>query len=289
MDSKPKIGFIGQGWLGKNYADDFEKRGFDIVRYAKEAEYAGNADKIKDCDIVFVAVPTPTTQNGFDGSIIPKVLPLVGKGKIAVIRSTLKPGTTEELQKQFPDIFIFHAPEFLAEKTAKDDADHPKRNIVGMPVNSPEYKEKAQTIVSILPKASYELVTGSTEAELIKYGGNAFLMWKVLFGNIMYEISDKLGADYNKVQEAMGADPRIGPSHLKVIDESGHPGSIAGRGAGGHCFIKDFAVLTDVYQERVGEAEGVKLMEAFESKNNKLLKDSGKDLDLLHEVYGDSV
>ena len=287
MDSKLKIGFIGQGWLGKNYADDFEKRGFEVVRYAKEEPYTGNANLIKDCDIVFVAVPTPTTPQGFDGSIVPKVLPLVGKGKIAVVRSTLMPGFTKELQKQFPEIFIFHAPEFLAEKTAAEDAAHPKRNIVGMPVDSAEFREKAKTILSISPKSPYELITGSTEAELIKYGGNAFLMWKVLFANIMYEVSDSLGADYEVVRNALGADPRIGPSHLKVMDESGHPGSIAGRGAGGHCFIKDFAVLRRLYKNMGGDPEGLRVLEALEAKNNKLLKESGKDLDLLRGVYGD--
>lgn len=287
MDSKPKIGFIGQGWLGKNYADDFESRGFSVVRYAKEPTYAANAELIQDCDIVFIAVPTPTTPEGFDGSIVPKVLPLLGKGKTAVVRSTLMPGFTKELQKEFPDIFIFHAPEFLAEKTAAEDAAHPKRNIIGMPRNTPVFHEKALVVLSILPKAPYELVTGSTEAELIKYGGNSFLMWKVLFANVMYELSEKLGADYETVRAALGADPRIGPSHLKVIDESGHPGSVAGRGAGGHCFIKDFAVLSQMYRELVGEEEGAKLLEALEEKNNKLLKDSGKDLDLLKGVYGE--
>ena len=288
MDSKAlKIGFIGQGWLGKNYADDFERRGFSIVRYARDPQFAENKEKIAECDIVFVAVPTPTTPEGFDGSIVPTVLPLVGKGKIAVVRSTLKPGFTKELQKQFPDRFIFHAPEFLAEKTAAEDTAHPKRNIVGMPEDTPEYREKAALILSILPKAPYELATGSTEAELIKYAGNSFLMWKVLFGNVMYEISEKMGADYEAVRDAMGADPRIGPSHLKVIDESGHPGSVLGRGAGGHCFIKDFAVLSRLYRDIVGEEEGARLMQAFETKNNKLLKDAGKDLDLLKGVYGD--
>jgi UDPglucose 6-dehydrogenase len=286
MDLKPKIGFIGQGWLGKNYADDFERRGFEVVRYAKEEPYTGNAEKIKECDIVFVAVPTPTTPEGFDGSIIPKVLPLVGEGKIAVIRSTLKPGFTKEMHHRFPGIFVFHAPEFLAEKTAADDAANPKRNIVGIPEDTPEYREKAKQVLSVLPKSPYESVMGSTEAELVKYAGNSFLMWKVIFANVMYDIAQKMGADYEAVREAMGADPRIGPSHLKVIDESGHPGSVKGRGAGGHCFIKDFAVLADVYADTVGDAEGVQLMRAFEEKNNKLLKDSGKDLDLLSDTYG---
>jgi len=289
------IGFIGQGWLGKNYADDFERRGFSVVRYSKEPEYAGNAEKIKECDIVFVAVPTPTTPNAeggknkthFDGSILPKVLPLVGEGKIAVIRSTLAPGTTKELQKQFPKIFVMHAPEFLAEKTAADDAAHPQRNIVGTPARTPEYEAKAKLVLSVLPKAPYELVTGSTEAEIIKYAGNSFLMWKVLFGNVIYDIAHELDADYGAISDALGKDPRIGSSHLKVVDESGHPGSVAGRGAGGHCFIKDFAVLADVYAELVGDPEGVALMRAFEEKNKKLLRDSGKDIDLLSGVYGE--
>ncbi|MBI3573710.1 hypothetical protein HY090_01530 [Candidatus Kaiserbacteria bacterium] len=290
MDQKAlKIGFIGQGWLGKNYADDFERRGFPVIRYAKEPQYAGNAEHIQECDIVFVAVPTPTTPKGFDGSIVPSVLSLVGEGKTVVVRSTLKPGFTKELQMQFPKLFVFHAPEFLAEKTAAEDAAHPKRNIVGMPEDSPEFRKRAKEVLSILPKAPYELITGSTEAELIKYGGNAFLMWKVLFANIMYELSQKAGADYEVIRAALGADPRIGPSHLNPIDESGHPGSVKGRGAGGHCFIKDFAVLSDMYREMGGDAEGIKLLEAFEAKNNKLLKDSGKDLDLLKGVYGDSV
>ena len=46
-------------------ADDFEARGYDIVRYALEEPYKANKDKIKECQIVFIAVPTPTTEEGF--------------------------------------------------------------------------------------------------------------------------------------------------------------------------------------------------------------------------------
>ena len=104
---KQKIGFIGQGWIGKNYANDFEQRGLNVVRYALEEEYKGNIEKIKECDIVFIAVPTPTTQKGFDYSIVEKSLELVGEGKTAIIKSTILPGTTDTLQKKFPKIFVF--------------------------------------------------------------------------------------------------------------------------------------------------------------------------------------
>ena len=99
MENK-KIGFIGQGWIGKNYADDFEKRGYNVVRFALEEPYIQNKDKIKDCDIVFIAVPTPSTPTGFDSSILKKAVKNIGKGKIAVIKSTLLPGITEEIQQE---------------------------------------------------------------------------------------------------------------------------------------------------------------------------------------------
>jgi UDP-N-acetyl-D-mannosaminuronate dehydrogenase len=74
-----KIGFIGQGWIGKNYADDFESRGFDVVRYSLEDEYVINKGLISGCDVVFIAVPTPTKNGVFDDSIVREALGLVGK------------------------------------------------------------------------------------------------------------------------------------------------------------------------------------------------------------------
>ena len=115
------IGFIGQGFIGKNYADDFEDRNFNIIRYDLE-NYKNNKEKIKNCAIVFIAVPTPTTINGFDSSILENVLSLVGENKIAVIKSTIQVGTTRTLQNKYKDITIIHSPEFLTEKDAKKDA-----------------------------------------------------------------------------------------------------------------------------------------------------------------------
>jgi len=41
--------------------------------------------------LFFIAVPTPTTPNGFDYSIVQSVMKYVGKGKVAVIKSTILP------------------------------------------------------------------------------------------------------------------------------------------------------------------------------------------------------
>lgn len=282
-----QIGFIGQGFIGKNMADDFEERGYAVVRYALEEPYVGNRFAIADCDIVFIAVPTPTTPAGFNCDALEAVLPIVGSGKIAVIKSTIVPGTTKRLQEQFPDILVLHSPEFLREKQAAEDSRQPLRNIVGLPERSDRYASTAKQVMSVLPPAPYQLICDSTEAEMIKYGGNTFLAMKVIYMNLLYDLAQAQGVSYEVVAEAMAADPRIGSSHMQVIDASGHPGSVAGRGAGGHCFPKDLAALREVYAAKVGEdAVGIALLRALEAKNNQLLRDTNKDLDLLEGIYG---
>lgn len=275
-----KIGFIGQGWIGKNYADDFENRGYDVVRYALEEPYAVNKGAIALCDIVFIAVPTPTTESGFDDSIVRSVLPSVGKGKIAVIKSTIVPGTTEALQEAHPDIFVMHSPEFLVELTAAYDAAHPKRNIVGIPKDTDTYRAHAESVLSVLPEAPYKTIMRARDAEFVKYAGNCYLFTKVMFMNMLYDLVVGMGGDWDKIKEALIHDPRIGESHTQPV----HKG---GRGAGGHCFIKDFEAFRRMYDEHVTDPVGTAILSAEAQKNIQLLVASGKDLDLLQGVYGD--
>lgn len=281
MSSK-KIGFIGQGWIGKNYADDFEQRGFPIVRYACTVPWSENKEKIKTCDIVFIAVPTPTLTHGFDDSVVRSVIPLVGKGQVAVIKSTIIPGTTESIQKQFPDVFVFHSPEFLTEVTAAHDAAHPDRNIVGIPHDTPEARARAEAVLDVLPKSPFSLICNAREAELIKYGGNCWFYTKVIFVNLLFDVMEKLGCRWEVVRDAMAADPRIGRTHLDPVHKSG-------RGAGGHCFIKDFAAFEELYNRLISDPLGSAVLESLREKNIELLTGSNKDLDLLRETYGEKI
>ncbi len=275
------IGFIGQGWIGKNYADDFERRGYPTVRYSQEEPYIQNKEKIAECDIVLIAVPTPTTPEGFDDSILRKVLPLVGKGKIAVIKSTVLPGVTESLQKENPGIFVLHSPEFLTEASAAHDAAHPKRNIIGVPIVTDEYNKKAEEVLEVLPEAPFTKICKASEAEIIKYSRNGLGFVRVVFTNMLYDVAEKVGADWDVVREAISADPDNGPTYANPVHKKG-------RGAGGHCFIKDFHAFSELYKETVGDETGSKALDFFEEKNSELLVGTGKDLDLLTGVIGDS-
>jgi len=112
---------------------------------------------------------------------------------------------------------------------------------------------------------------------MIKYGGNCFLYFKVVFMNILYDLTQKYNLNYNTITEAIGNDSRIGKSHLKVVDKGG-------RGAGGHCFIKDFeAMIEMLHNNSLHDQE--KATQAIRDLNIKYLKNSNKDLDLVEEIY----
>ena len=279
---KPLIGFIGQGYVGKNYADDFERRDFSTVRYALEEPYRANKDKIAECDIVFIAVPTPTTSEGFDDSIVREAISLTGAGKTVIVKSTVVPGTTKSFQEQYPDRIIFYSPEFLSEATAAQDAAHPFSNILGSALDDAVHHAAAEEVHALLPQAPFSLTCDSTEAELIKYAHNGSGYVEVVFFNLMYELAQKSGANWASIEQAMRADPYIANRYAKPVHKTG-------RGAGGHCFIKDFAALRGLYAQKVGDIPGTAALAAFEQKNISLLKESGKDLDLLQGVYGESI
>ena len=282
MKNKPLIGFIGQGYVGKNYADDFEKRGFTTVRYALEEPYRANKGKIKNCDIVFVAVPTPSTPKGFDGSIVKGALSLVGYGKIAVIKSTVVPGMTRALQKAYPNITVLFCPEFLSVATAAYDVANPFVNVVGMSGESARHRKAADFLMSILKKAPESVICSSEEAELVKYAHNISGYMQILTFNTVYDLAEKFGADWNPIQRAIEADPLVCNRYANPV----HKG---GRGAGGYCFIKDMAAYSRHYAKEVGRPEGAELLRAAEKKNIALLMQSNKDLDLLEAVYGPNV
>lgn len=132
----------------------------------------------------------------------------------------MMPGTCEKIQALYPDRFVFHSPEFLAEKTAAYDVANPTRNIVGYPIDNDDFRARAQQIIDILPGAPVNIVCTSREAEFIKYGSNSFLTLKVIYANILYDLAENAGSNWDVIKEGIGSDPRIGRSHLDVIHAS---------------------------------------------------------------------
>src|ERR1700757_4597933 len=75
-------------------------------------------------------------------------------------------------------------------------------------------------------------------AELIKHASNSFLAMKISFINMVADLCETAGADISKVSEAIGLDPRIGPSFLRP-----------GIGFGGFCFPKDLQAFVRIAEK----------------------------------------
>lgn len=259
-----RAGIVGVGMVGGALANYFEKAGRKPFVYDTHKNL-GSKEEVNQADVVFVCVPTPFRKDGqgFDLTHVKEhTLPWLEGEKIVVIKSTVLPGTTEELQKEFPQHKFLFNPEFLTELTADQDMTYPDRQIIGY---TKESYAVAGDVMRLLPLAPYERLMPATEAEMVKYYGNTWFSVKVTFANQMYDLCKKLGIDYDTVKEAAAADKRIGPTHLEVM----HKGY---RGYGGKCLPKDIRALI-----QFGGSVGVdlKLHKVAEEINNKMMEEQG--------------
>ena len=152
--------------------------------------------------MVFVCLPTPMKDNGscyieiVEDTLLG--LDVVNKCKTIVVKSTVPPGTTEMWNEKFKNIQIVFNPEFLTEANAIEDFKNQNRIIIGGP--RPATTKVKRVFDKAFPKVPI-IKTGSTIAEMVKYFLNCFLATKVSFANEMYEISNALDIDYDKVIE----------------------------------------------------------------------------------------
>lgn len=274
-----KIGCIGQGFVGKNMANDFESRGFSVVRYSLEPEYCNNAKEISTCDVVFIAVPTPTTPAGFDYNVVAETLSLVREGCIAVIKSTVLPGTSATLQQQYSAITVLFSPEFLSEKSAAYDAANPIINVVGVTADTKAQQMAAKKVMDLLPTSEHNQIVSAEAAELFKYAHNLNGYFRVILSNLLFEVAEQFSVTWEQVKTLMDVDVMMSPYYNNPVHK-------AGRGAGGNCFIKDMAAFRQLYQSTVvDDTLGLEVLRSLERKNAELLTSSGKDQSLLRSVY----
>jgi UDPglucose 6-dehydrogenase len=257
------IGIIGVGMVGGSLRNYFEKKGIKPFLYDK-GKNLGSYEEANKADVVFLCLPTPFIKEGegFDLSYIKEACGNLRGNKIVVIKSTVVPGTTEKLQKEYPQHRFLFNPEFLTELTADHDMQYPDRQIIGY---TKESYTIAGDILAVLPLAPYEKIMPATEAEMVKYFGNNWFSVKVIFANEIYDLCQRLGIDYDKVMEAAAADKRIGRTHLEVM----HKGY---RGYGGKCLPKDIRAMI-----QFADKQGVdmKLLKIAEEVNNKLMEKQG--------------
>ncbi len=291
MKRMHKISFIGMGYVGLCTAVCFANKGFKTIVSTKDPEkadmvnrgnppfyepqlegllkkaiktrnlkaVAGRKETILETDTSFITVGTPPNP---DGSVnlkfvveaskeIGKILKEKEGSHLVVVKSTVPPGTTEEIVKKniekqsgkaYGEHFLLcFNPEFLREGSAIYDTLHPDYIVIG------EYDRKSGDVLEQVYKQFYGknvppmIRTNLPTAELIKYANNAFLATKISFINTFANICERIpGADVTRIAEAIGKDHRINPYFLK-----------AGLGWGGSCFPKDLRALI-AYSKKLG-------------------------------------
>lgn len=157
-------------------------------------------------------------------------------GTIA-IRCTVHPLALRMWEVMFPKLSIIHFPEFMKQS---DDShmdtpwilvlggDRRLTTPFGIWLVDSGYGHEEQWHLCTLE-----------ESALIKLHQNAGLALKVVFANIMQNVCQQYGADYNTVRTGVAADVRVGPHHMQVPGEHGY-------GFGGHCLPKDVTCLSTV-------------------------------------------
>ena len=256
--------------LENNILPIYEPGLLDIVKRNVEKgrlTFTTDLDKsIKESDVIFLAVPTPSGKNGevdlsYVFNVIDKLAKIIVSYKVIVTKSTVEVGTGDKIHERLiakgvsENMFdVVSNPEFLREGSAVRDFMHPDRVVIGTD------SQKAIDVMKEIYRSLYLLetpvvVTDIRTAEMIKYASNAFLATKISFINEVANICERVGANVQVVAKAMGLDGRISSKFLH-----------AGPGFGGSCFPKDTLALT-----KMAEKAGTKatIVEAVIDVNEK--------------------
>ena len=205
---------------------------------------------IKEADIIFVSVNTPTKTYGVGAGMAPDlqywektaraIKEYSESDKIIVEKSTIPVRTAEAMERILSaencrvHFEVVSNPEFLAEGSAIRDLEEPNRILIGYR-NTPEGKRAGSEIIELYMNwVPREKIVKSNiwSSELSKLVANAFLAQRISSINSITPLCEKTEADITEVAKAVGMDSRIGSKFLN-----------ASVGFGGSCFKKDLMSL----------------------------------------------
>lgn len=271
-NKKATIGIVGLGYVGLPlllcYVEKaFRGIGFDIddkkinslnekrsyikhisnnrVRLAVESgklSVSTDFSKIRDCDAVLIAVPTPLNKNRepemeYIVSTCEAIYPFLKKGQLIVLESTTYPGTTVEvvvpiLEKSGltaeKDFFVAFSPEREDPNNPEYSTETIPKVVGGISADSLEVADKlySQIVVRTVPVSSTQV------AEATKLVENIFRSVNIALVNELKMTFMKMGIDVWEVINAAKTKP------------FGFMPFYPGPGLGGHCIPIDPFYLT---------------------------------------------
>jgi UDPglucose 6-dehydrogenase len=223
---------IGAGTVGFATGDGFARMGNEIFFYDKDLskqetikDYTvfteGDHVSIGNIDIVFICVEEWNVEKVFEEWHER----FQNHDSIVVIRSTVLPGTTENLRVKY-EIPIFHNPEFLRERNALNDFLYPDKIVIGRNLILHTWDYFIESLYK--PFNAPIIFTDSNVSEFLKLASNAVLSSYISTWNQLFMIADKIGISNHQIAKILTLDPRISKY-----------GTIHGKKFGGFCLPKD--------------------------------------------------
>ncbi len=207
----------------------------------KRIEFSTNYDSIAEADVVFMAVGTPSGDDGnadlkYLYAALDSLVPMMHENIIIVLKSTVPIGTGKAVKNYLAErvnetFYVVNNPEFLKEGSAVNDFMKPERVVIGTDSDF-AFKMMEELYEPFNRQISRTIRMSNLSAEVVKYAANCFLATKISFMNEIARLCDKTGADVEEVRHGISTDSRIGTQFL-------YPGP----GYGGSCFPKDVKAL----------------------------------------------
>ena len=220
-----KVGIVGYGWIGKATQKLFP----NAQVYDKYIE--GYTKPLENCDIAFLAVPTPWNQgDGLDCSAVEDAIATCGCDFI-VIRSATQPGFADEMVKRYKKRIVVQ-PEYLGETPNHPFLQMDARQFMIIGGDA----EDRRKVIECYQQAYNANVTirqvTRNEAEIIKFTENRAIFYKVMQCQELYDACEAAGVDYYTIRDAVyGDDPRQNLWFSFVFPKN--------RGANSKCIPKD--------------------------------------------------
>lgn len=256
--SETKVDQIRRG-LSPIHEKDLEKTLSNGVAAGLITASTDLATAVRDSDVTFVSVGTPTAPDGgCDDSCIRAAAEEMAQGlrqkngfHVFAMRCSIPPGTTlgvmapilEDISGKVlgRDFGICFNPEFLREGVAISDFYNPPKTVIG--ATDPFTASILRDILA--PVDSDPIVTTIETAEMVKYVDNVWHATKVCFANEIGRLCKPHGVDSHKVMDIFTRDTKLNlsPYYLKP-----------GFAYGGSCLPKEVRAVT-----HMAKAAGVEL------------------------------
>ncbi len=203
---------------------------------------------IMNSDLTMITVGTPSKDNGdLDLTFVERVAAKIGSllankegFHVIVLRSTVLPGTTEDIvipilesnsgKKIYVDFDVYFNPEFLREGSSIEDFYNPPFTVIG--THDTKAVSRLDELVAFIDAPLFK--TSIKAAEMLKYVNNTFHGLKVTFANEIGVICKRMGVDSHEVMEMFCMDIKQNLSSYYL-----EPGFAFG----GSCLPKDIRAI----------------------------------------------